>query len=301
MAKLDELIRTALASTAFDALGCSSKPSDSAKTILSKAEAYGPGDTAPDVILQRLCWTDDEKLLEVARSAGVDAEPFLQEGKVECWSPFRFRLFVSHVSDHKAKATELGSELVRFGIQAFVAHQDILPTHAWREQIKLALQTCDALIAIMTPKFHESEWTDQEIGFVLGLGRLAVVLDEGQGPYGFVADLQAFKGAGKSAAIVAEEIFKAFSDNPETRERLAEAVVMQLVGSSNYANAKGNIALVERLPGKYPALATRLRAAKVANSQVGDEFQAPEKIDRLYQEWTGASLIPFSRGLIQLE
>lgn len=286
MAKLDELVRTAVACSAFDALGCSAKLSDSAREILRESGAIGADDPGPDEILRQLCWMDDEKLLEVARRGGVGAENLLQEDKVECWSPFRFRLFVSHIFEDKVRATELSSELTRLGIQAFVAHKDILPTRAWRDQIKLALQTCDALIAVMTPKFHESSWTDQEIGFVLGLGRLAVALDEGQGPYGFIADLQAFKGAGKPAAVVANEIFEAFTGNPETKGRLAETVVMQLVGSRNYANAKANMAVVERLPGKYPALATRLRAAKVTNSQVRDEFHAPQTIDWLYREWT---------------
>jgi hypothetical protein len=114
---------------------------------------------------------------------------------------------------------------------------------------------------------------------------LAVAINQGLEPYGFIAELQAFKGMGKSPRELADEIFQAFVKNEQTKEKLAKAIVMQLMNSDSYARAKDTAVLVSRIPQKYPGLATRLKASKLLNSQVRDAFGVPEKIDRIYVEW----------------
>src|SRR5439155_10900732 len=83
-----------------------------------------------------------------------------------------FRLFLSHVSEHKLLAGKLKDELLLRGISAFVAHEDIAPSLVWQNEIELALRSMHALAALLTPDFHASNWTDQEVGFALGKGIL---------------------------------------------------------------------------------------------------------------------------------
>ncbi|MGY2982675.1 hypothetical protein ACVI1K_000022 [Bradyrhizobium sp. USDA 4508] len=45
----------------------------------------------------------------------------------------------------------------------------------------------------MTKGFHESNWTDQEIGFALGRGVMVVAVNLGRNPYGFIGDMHALK------------------------------------------------------------------------------------------------------------
>ena len=45
-----------------------------------------------------------------------------------CWEAGRFRLFMSHVTKDKVMATAVKQELAQYGIDCFVAHQDIKPT-----------------------------------------------------------------------------------------------------------------------------------------------------------------------------
>jgi hypothetical protein len=49
----------------------------------------------------------------------------------------------------------------------------------------------DALAAIMTEDFHNSNWTDQEVGFALGRHVPVIPLRLGRTPYGFLARVQA--------------------------------------------------------------------------------------------------------------
>jgi hypothetical protein len=101
------------------------------------------------------------------------------------WAPDRFRLFLSHVSAHKVPISKLKIELANFGVDAFLAHEDIEPTREWRDEIAVALGSMNALVALFTPGFHESSWTDQEIGWALGRGVLVMSVRLGTDPYGF--------------------------------------------------------------------------------------------------------------------
>ena len=49
----------------------------------------------------------------------------------------------------------------------------------------------DAFVALMTKQFHESDWTDQEVGFAFGRGVPLICVRLGRGPYGFIGKFQA--------------------------------------------------------------------------------------------------------------
>ena len=80
--------------------------------------------------------------------------------------------------------------LQRFGISAFVAHEDIQPTTEWEGEIQRGLGTMEALAAILTPDFSASVWCDQEVGFALGRSRLVIPIRCGMDPYGFLGKYQ---------------------------------------------------------------------------------------------------------------
>jgi len=52
-------------------------------------------------------------------------------------------------------------------VDLFVAHQDITPSKESIDELELALGSCDALAAFLTPGFRTSDWCDQEIGFAM--------------------------------------------------------------------------------------------------------------------------------------
>ena len=104
------------------------------------------------------------------------------------------RLFISHVSAHKVQAKQLKVALAGYGIAAFVAHEDIEPTAEWEAVIELALRSMDAMVALLTDTFHESNWTDQEVGFAMGLGKFLIPIRAPKTPYGLMARYQAMRG-----------------------------------------------------------------------------------------------------------
>src|SRR5437016_12031656 len=107
------------------------------------------------------------------------------------WGPDGYRVFLSHRVAVKAAAAKLKDRLRPFGISAFVAHRDIHPTKEWQNEIENALRSMDAFVAIRTKKFHESSWTDQEVGYALCRDVPIIALLLGATPYGFIGKFQA--------------------------------------------------------------------------------------------------------------
>lgn len=106
------------------------------------------------------------------------------------WGRGAFRLFLSHKASVKKQTAELKERLALFGFTAFVAHSDIHPTKAWQDEIENALATMDGFVALMTKDFHDSDWTDQEVGYAFARGVPIVAVRLGLDPYGFIGKFQ---------------------------------------------------------------------------------------------------------------
>ena len=134
-----------------------------------------------------------------------------------------FRLFVSHIAKDKDKATRLKACLEPDAISGFVAHEDIHPTLEWQREIERALHCMDAMVAIHTPGFSNSYWTQQEIGFALGRGAKVISFKMGEDPTGFISRHQALARRGRQAEEIAEEIDTLILEDELTKDRLLEA------------------------------------------------------------------------------
>ena len=80
------------------------------------------------------------------------------------WVNGYFRLFISHLTKDKIAARNLKICIKAYGIDCFVAHEDIRISREWEIEIENALFSMDALCAIVTSDFRKSEWCDQEVG-----------------------------------------------------------------------------------------------------------------------------------------
>jgi len=117
------------------------------------------------------------------------------------WGDSKFRIFITHLAKDKELAEKLKTDFKDFGVAGFVAHTSIEPALEWQSEIEFALSSMDALVALMTDGFHESRWTDQEIGFALGRKVPIVSIRLGTDPYGFIGKYQALPPSIKDMAI----------------------------------------------------------------------------------------------------
>ena len=149
-----------------------------------RGESIGPVFLEMDAPAGQTDWRSESGLLATKRDVPKSAVKRL-------WPEGSFRVFMSHKTEVKKKVADLKERLARFGVASFVAHEDIQPTREWREEIENALASMDVFVALLTDKFHESDWTDQEVGYALARGVPMVAVKLGRDPYGFIGKFQA--------------------------------------------------------------------------------------------------------------
>ena len=122
------------------------------------------------------------------------------------WGTGSIRAFISHVSEDKKVAYDLKKALGTYGIAAFVAHDDIEPMREWGNEIVRALDSMDLLVALLTPTFSNSNWTDQEVGFALGRKVPALPVRYGKDPYGLLNKYQAIPDGSDVSGVAAKNL-----------------------------------------------------------------------------------------------
>ncbi|MCK4359922.1 MAG: TIR domain-containing protein [Candidatus Cloacimonetes bacterium] len=139
------------------------------------------------------------------------------------WKKGYLKAFISHLDSNKKRVGMLKQHMETWGISCFVAHQDIEPTKEWMEEIETGLSSMDLLIAIVEPKFKESNWTDQEVGYALGKQVVILPIRVGADPYGFMGKFQGIQAKGKMPGEISKEIIQVLVKKPTLREKLISA------------------------------------------------------------------------------
>jgi hypothetical protein len=223
---------------------------------------------APDATLLRL----HEHIFGAAAPSPVHgrAEPVAED----VWTADRFRLFVSHTSAHSADVGFLKLLLGSYWIDAFVAHEDIEPTRDWQGVIESALDTCEALLAWLTEDFHQSLWTDQEVGFCVHRSVLVIPVRRGLDPYGFIGKYQGVAGSGKDLLAIAEEVRLLLATHELTGTRMAARTVQSFAHVDSFKDARKTFEILKRIP---PEAWTEPLLDEVA--------RAAEQNDQITQAW----------------
>jgi hypothetical protein len=200
------------------------------------------------------------------------------DAQTRIWQPEgRFRVFLSHRSDVKTEIGKLRDDLAAFGVACFVAHSDIKPTREWQAEIENAVFSADALVAAMTPGFHESDWTDQEIGIAFGRGIPIIALRLGQDPYGFIGKFQALTTSWENAA---REIVKLLS----SEEALLVSYVAAIENCGGWDAANRLAEVLPALKSIPITLVDRLIRAYNQNREIRNAFGFNGKRPNLYGE-----------------
>lgn len=204
-------------------------------------------------------WRRDSGLLHVGRQhVSVDTSDRI-------WGASGFRVFLSHKAEVKVEAVRLKEGLARLGASAFVAHEDIHPTREWQEEIVSALTSMEAFVALMTKGFHESDWTDQEVGFALGrdVPIIAVRLD--RDPYGFIGRFQALSCGWKDAPREIARLLMKHS-------RMVDGYISAVKTCANFDAGNEMAELLPTIPALTTEQADRLVTAFNDNVQVRGSY-----------------------------
>ena len=224
----------------------------------TKKETSDGGGSKWVYVKDLLATESNELILKIANELEIDHgysnSIIIKNFESSFWQTNHFRLFISHISEHKVVMSKLQKQLKDYGISAFVAHEDIEPTKEWLNEIEMALFSMDALAAVLTPNFDTSKWTDQEVGVAVGRDVLVIPIRKGMDPYGFIGKYQGLQGNGKTIGQVAQSLYEIVANHSKTKDAMASALVNQVVVSTDPSVAIKKLDLlrnVEALPVKH--------------------------------------------------
>lgn len=176
------------------------------------------------------------------------------------WGDVGFRVFLSHKSEVKKETAALKDGLRLFGISCFVAHEDIHPTKAWQDEIENALASMDGFVALMTENFHDSDWTDQEVGYAVARGVPIIAVRLGKDPYGFIGKFQALSSTWPAAV---EDVVKILIKNDQMLSAYIQAI-------RNCPNWDSGNALAKALPGIEKLTSAQIDALVIAYNETSE-------------------------------
>ncbi len=170
-----------------------------------------------------------------------------------------------------------------------MAHVDIEPTEEWQREIEHALFSMDALVALLTDDYHDSNWTDQEIGVAIGRSCPIIPIRLGLDPYGFIGRSQGLAGCSLSDSLdTAIKIFDLLHKRLPDKSRLFEATLSAYSASTNFADSGWK---VEHLLSKFATLTPNqvqgVLDAYRNNSQNENSWAGMERLKPLLKRWTG--------------
>jgi hypothetical protein len=85
------------------------------------------------------------------------------------------RIFISYArKDGAAVSMRLYGNLPKNGFEVWLDQGNMTADFAWPKQIKRALESADAMLAILTPGFWDSPTCNKELAPALNLGKLVI-------------------------------------------------------------------------------------------------------------------------------
>ncbi len=223
------------------------------------------------------------------------------EAMQRIWGPQHVRVFLSHKSSVKEQTSKLKQSFVRCGISAFVAHDDIEPTEEWQLEIERALFSMDALAALLTEDYHDSNWTDQEVGVAIGRGVPLIAVRLGRDPYGLMGKGQGLGGCNwNKTSDIATRVFKLLYKRMPDKSRLFQCALSAYSNSESFVDSAWKVKyLLSIFDNLSSDQVDNLMIAYRNNSQNKSSFDGMNLLKPLLKKWTGNTWTVVNNELVQ--
>jgi len=181
-----------------------------------------------------------------------------------------------------------------YGLEAFLAHEDIEPSAEWVDTILAELESCNIFIAIITENFYESDWTDQEIGIAFAYNKKIMPIKLSVDPKGFISRYQALRMDINNIKASCYELVKVIASDAEFANIFRDALIKKFGDSNSYANSAHNTELLLSIEGFNIDQVTDIIKHTINNIQINDCFKARNKLRNFvhdYKDQIGPELL----------
>lgn len=198
--------------------------------------------------------------------------------------------FLSYSHQNRSLAGLIKSTLDYYGFDIFLAHEDIQPSVEWQEIILLRLKECVVFLPLLTESFTKSDWTDQETGIAVALGKIIVPMKLTINPYGFIARYQAqsFSGAASGTSlfppVIAEScwnIVKTLASHNKVAAEIRDGVIAAFGRSGSFREAATFADKLKSLESFSDQQLNEIVRVSSANDQIWHGFDARTYVNGL--------------------
>ena len=216
------------------------------------------------------------------------------------WSDGHVRVFLSHKANIKARTSKLKQAMTRCGVSCFVAHEDIKPNEEWQKEIERALFSMDALVALLTEDYHDSDWTDQESGVAIGRGVPVIAIRLGRDPYGLMGKGQGVGGCDwADTDSMAAKIFEVLYRRLPDKSRLFKAALSAYASSESFADSAWKVThLLAMCDTLTESQVEQVVDAYRNNNQNRSSFAGRDSLKPLLEKWTAKHWTVANNGLV---
>ena len=167
-------------------------------------------------------------------------------------NPKSLRIFISFKKEEDGGiAAEIKKTLENYGLEVFVAHDDIAPSKDWQNEIVQQLKSCDVFIPLLTNSFPQSPWTDQEVGIAIAHEKHIIPAKIDIDPYGFMAKYQALRFNKDDMDSSCSDIIDAICLNLFLKDKVMDCVICYLSKVDTFNGSGKIIKLLSKHDDKF--------------------------------------------------
>lgn len=193
------------------------------------------------------------------------------------------KIFLSYSSLDRSLAGQVKSELEKYGLEVFLAHEDIEPLAEWANTIFAELKACDIFLPILTENFDESDWTDQETGIAFAFGKLIIPLKFTNNPHGFISRIQALPMDINKIPASCDKVVKLIASKPAVGDSFRNALIIKFGSSRDWSEAASNANRICSFENYTPQQLTEIIRLAITNNQIYGSFSAKRELQRFIQ------------------
>ncbi|MBI4949583.1 MAG: toll/interleukin-1 receptor domain-containing protein [Deltaproteobacteria bacterium] len=195
------------------------------------------------------------------------------------------KIFFSYSNEDRWHAWVIKDALEKYGLNVFMAHNDIEPSEEWRERIFTELKECHVFLPFLTSNFDKSAWTDQETGIAYGLEKLIIPLKINVDPHGFIAHFQAQKidiDSKSNIERACQKLVKIIDSKPKLSCLFREDLINKFRDSGSFDEAGNNARLLFLFENYTSKHITKIFKYSIQNSQIYSSYNAVRTLRKLF-------------------
>lgn len=151
-------------------------------------------------------------------------------------------IFISYQTTDKQIAGRIRDILAIYGVDSFLAHEDIYVSEEWRLKILEEIRKADIFICLLSKNYYKSHWCIQESGIAIFRSDMTVIplsVDDSI-PQGFISNLQSVRINPETVSI--RDLLPGFLSHSVTT---GIYLIIEVIGrSGSYRSAEANFSLI---------------------------------------------------------